>query len=55
MIKAVDKVVDKVWMIWGEVGEEQLRAGLAECAAPKRQRARSHVTFAYTVTWVNVC
>ena len=54
MIKAVDKVVDKVWMIWGEVGEEQLRAGLDECAAPKRQRARSHVTFAYIVTCVNV-
>lgn len=55
MIKALDKGVGKVWMIWSEVGEEQLRAGLAECTAPKRQRSRLHVTFAYTVTWVNVC
>ena len=54
MIKAVDKVVDKVWMIWGEVGEEQLKADLAECTAPKRQRTRLHVTFAYIVTCVNV-
>ena len=50
MIKAVDKGVDKVWMIWSEVGEEQLRVGLDECTAPKRQRARSYVTFAWTVT-----
>ena len=46
MIKAVDKGVGKVWMIWGEVGEEQLKANLTECTAPKRQRARLHVTFA---------
>lgn len=52
MIKAVDKGVGKVWMIWGEVGEEQLKADLAECTAPKRQRTRLHVTFAYIVTYV---
>ena len=52
MIKAVDKVVDKVWMIRSEVGEEQLKVGLAECTAPKRQRSRLHVTFAYIVTYV---
>lgn len=50
MVEAVDKGVDKVWIIWSEVGEEQLRAGLAECTAPKRQRARMHVTFIYIVT-----
>lgn len=55
MIKAVDKGVDKVWMIWSEVGEEQLKATLTECTAPKRQRIRLYVTFAYIVTWVNVC
>lgn len=54
MIKAVDKGVDKVWMIWSEVGEKQLKAGLAECTAPKRQLSPEHVIFVYIVTCVNV-
>lgn len=52
MVEAGDKVVDKVWMIWSEVGEEQLKAGLAECTAPKRQLGPEHVIFAYIVTYV---